>query len=86
MNDIFIHANGKFHPFIRNCEQEWVEEGQGIAISWFPCVFLASFSCLGETGETIAGRPAGRLDFVASTGMVEAVGEEQHRMSCLKQN
>jgi len=52
----------------------------------FLVFFFASFSSLGETGETIAGRPAGRPDFVASTWMVGAVAEEQHRMSCLKQN
>ncbi len=80
----FIHANGNFHPFIRNCEQEWVGRVRALQFLGFLVFFCFVFVSWRDRRDH--RRPAGRPDFVASTWMVGAVAEEQHRMSCLKQN
>ncbi len=84
MNDSFIHANGKFHPFIRNSNKSGSRRVRALQFIGFLVFFRFVFVSWRDRGDH--RRPAGLPDFVASTWMVEAVVEEQHRMSCLKQN
>ncbi len=90
MSDIFHPCQWEFSSIHTKLRTRVGREGQGIAISWFPCVFLLRFRLLArQERPSPASRPArfcckyvdgwGRSGGAAQNELLEAESKERAR-------